>query len=948
MLIRSKSMTWATCAVLLTLGVSAPLRSQQGADSVKEARLKWFRDAKYGLFIHWGLYAIPAGEWKGRTIPGIGEWIMNRAQIPVAEYAQLTKQFNPVKFDANAWVKLAKDAGMKYIVITSKHHDGFALFKSKASPFNVVDATPFKRDVLKELAAACARQGIRLGFYYSQSQDWHEPNGAGNTWDFGADSLKDYDAYLRGKAEPQVRELLTSYGPVALIWFDTPRMMVGDRASRFTRIVHTLQPNTLIDGRLGESGDYLSTGDNVIPGTTNTQAWEVPATLNHTWGYRKDDQDWKSPGEVIFKLVDVASKGGNYLLNVGPMANGEMPKAAQDILRTAGAWLAVNGDAVYGTWATPFGEELGEPSAKGTKDLRGQPLFLSRTEYRVTAKPGKLYFTFFAGPRVPFVLPRMQNTVVRAYRLADHAPIEIREVNGERQLLFTNTMMTDPLATVVVVEIEGDRTLPVATSTSSTVTGNWAVDNTNADGAIRKQYFTLVQQGDQIRGSIRSTQFYYTISEGTGTPARFTMIGSMMDGASARSVTYEGKLVGNELQLFTRRRPTDTALTMSVARRVPPGEGAMPARNPLLAVHTVAYNGLAKTPPMGWNSWNKFAGRVDDAAVRGMADAMASNGMRDAGYQFINIDDTWEGGRDANGNITTNKKFPDMKALADYVHAKGLKLGIYSSPGPNTCAGYEGSYGHEAQDAKTYAAWGIDYLKYDWCGARTLYSDAEMPAVYQIMGDALLAAGRPIVYSLCQYGRLDVWKWGPDVGGNLWRTTGDIRDAWDSMARIGFAQKDLAAYASPGHWNDPDMLEIGNGGMSDMEYRVHMSLWSILAAPLLAGNDLRDMTPAIREILTNREVIAVDQDPLGRQGTKTWGTGNVEIWTRPLADGSTALGVFNRGTAEAAVTVPWTEIGVPTHGAVRDLWLKASVDAKGSILSATVPAHGVTLWRVAR
>jgi alpha-L-fucosidase len=349
---------------------------------------------------------------------------------------------------------------MKYIVITSKHHDGFALFKSKASPFNVVDATPFKRDVLKELAAACAKQGIRLGFYYSQSQDWHEPNGAGNTWDFGADSLKNYDAYLRGKAEPQVRELLTNYGPVALIWFDTPRMMVGDRASRFTQIVRTMQPNTLIDGRLGESGDYLSTGDNVVPGTANIQAWEVPATLNHTWGYRKDDQDWKSPGEVIFKLVDVASKGGNYLLNVGPMANGEMPKPAQDVLRAAGAWLKVNGDALYGTWATPFGDELGEPSAKGTKDLRGQPLFLSRNEYRVTAKAGKLYFTFFAGPRVPFALPHIQNVVTRAYRLADHAPVEIRDVNGEKQLQFNNGMMIDPLATVVVVEIEGDRAHP--------------------------------------------------------------------------------------------------------------------------------------------------------------------------------------------------------------------------------------------------------------------------------------------------------------------------------------------------------------------------------------------------------------------------------------------------------------------------------------------------------
>jgi alpha-galactosidase len=459
----------------------------------------------------------------------------------------------------------------------------------------------------------------------------------------------------------------------------------------------------------------------------------------------------------------------------------------------------------------------------------------------------------------------------------------------------------------------------------------------------------LKHDGAQVRGTIRSTQFFYGIAEGSGTAAKFTMVGSMMDGTSERKVTYEGKLIGDELHVFTRRRPTDS-LTEAIARRVPDSEGAMPARNPLPTRHVVPDNGLARTPPMGWNSWNKFAGRVDDAAVRGMADAMVSSGMRDAGYQYINIDDTWEAGRDAQGNIQTNKKFPNMRALADYVHGKGLKLGIYSSPGPNTCAGYEGSYGHEAQDARTYAEWGIDYLKYDWCGARTLYTDDEMPAVYQIMGDALRATGRPIVYSLCQYGRLDVWKWGADVGGNLWRTTGDIRDAWDSMTRIGFSQNDLAAFAKPGHWNDPDMLEIGNGAMSDDEYRTHMSLWSILASPLLAGNDLRSMTPSIHDILTNREVIAIDQDALGRQGARVWASaaGDQEIWTRPLADGSVAVAAFNRGAASAQITVRWADIGVAAHGAVRDVWTHAVVEARGPQYVAAVPSHGVAMWRVNR
>jgi alpha-galactosidase len=366
-------------------------------------------------------------------------------------------------------------------------------------------------------------------------------------------------------------------------------------------------------------------------------------------------------------------------------------------------------------------------------------------------------------------------------------------------------------------------------------------------------------------------------------------------------------------------------------------------------------NGIARTPAMGWNSWNKFAGRVDDAAVRAMADAMASNGMREAGYVYVNIDDTWEGDqRDAQGNITTNRKFPDMKALADYVHSKGLKLGIYSSPGPTTCAGYIGSYGHEAQDARTFAAWGIDYLKYDWCGARMLHEERDMQGLYQIMGEALLASGRQILYSLCQYGRMEVWKWGADVGGNSWRTTGDIRDSWDSMTRIGFSQDSLAPYAQPGHFNDPDMLEIGNGGMTDTEYRTHMTLWSMLASPLLAGNDLRTMTPSILEILTNREVIAIDQDSAGKQARRAWASDDSaavrkEIWTRPLAKGAYAVAAFNRGPAAAEMTIDFAALGVDPRGkTVRDLWTHKNVSVRNGRYTATVPSHGTVLLRVGR
>jgi alpha-L-fucosidase len=448
---------WAVAAALVwfVAGSGAQVPPPAAPDPAKVKRLEWFRDVKYGMFIHWGLYAIPAGQWNGQRSLGLGEWVMFRSRVPVKEYEKLAARFNPVKYNADEWVKLAKDAGMKYIVITSKHHDGFALFKSAASPYNAVDATPFKRDILKELADACARGGIRLGFYYSQSQDWHEPNGAGNEWDFGPDDKKDYDQYLRGKAEPQIRELLTNYGKVALIWFDTPRMMTGDRPHRFTRIVRQLQPDTLIDGRLGAEGDYTSTGDNVTPPNVNGEAWEVPATINHTWGYRTDDTDWKSPGQIAFKLLDIVSKGGNYLLNVGPMADGVIPQPSQDILRTVGRWLQMNGEAVYGASATPFGEELGEASARGAKDVRGDTLVYQQIQWRVTAKPGKLYFTFFDEPRAPFALPAMKNGVKRAYYLANGKPVEVKTENG-RTVLNIERPILDPMATVVVVEIEGD------------------------------------------------------------------------------------------------------------------------------------------------------------------------------------------------------------------------------------------------------------------------------------------------------------------------------------------------------------------------------------------------------------------------------------------------------------------------------------------------------------
>jgi alpha-galactosidase len=368
---------------------------------------------------------------------------------------------------------------------------------------------------------------------------------------------------------------------------------------------------------------------------------------------------------------------------------------------------------------------------------------------------------------------------------------------------------------------------------------------------------------------------------------------------------------------------------------------------------------VAQTPPMGWNSWNYFAGRVTDKDIRDSADQIVASGMRDAGYLYVNIDDTWEGERDANGVLHSNEKFPDMKALADYVHSKGLKIGIYSSPGPKTCAGFEGSLGHEEQDAQLYASWGIDYLKYDLCSFHTVMQ-AKAPddnaaqmrlmiAAYDKMGKALKTTGRPIVYSFCQYGWDSVWEWAPSVGGNLWRTTGDVSANWDRIYDLLSQQAGLEGYAGPGHWNDPDMLEVGNGRLSLAENRSHFSMWAMLAAPLLAGNDLPHMTPEIKAILTNRDVIAIDQDRLGKQGSRVYSDGEVEVWMRPLVGGALAVAVFNVGSDRLS-THPFhlslTKLGLDGPLTGKNLWTGDKVTLKNQ-QPIELASHDILLVRVA-
>jgi alpha-L-fucosidase len=436
--------SWAVIVATLVSAVAASAADStdsaatpQESKQQRDKRMAWWRDARFGMFIHWGLYAVPAGTWKGKQIPSIGEWIMNNGKIPVTDYAKLATQFNPVKFNADQWVSIAKKAGMKYIVITSKHHDGFAMFHSKASPYNIYDATPFKRDPLKELAAACKKQGIRLGFYYSQCQDWHHPGGeaCGGHWDKAQDG--DFDRYLDTVATAQVKELLTNYGPLAVLWWDTPTgAMTKERSAKLAALLK-LQPGLITNDRLGGGfqGD-TNTPEQFIPATGYPgRDWETCMTLNDTWGFKSYDTNWKSTETLIRNLADIASKGGNYLLNVGPTAKGQIPEASVERLAQVGQWMAVNGQSIYGASASPF------------KKLPWG---------RATQKPGKLYLHVFDWPQGDLLVPGLKNRVTDAYLLAD---------TGKTALPVTTTKngptiklpaeAPDKIDSVVVLEIQG-------------------------------------------------------------------------------------------------------------------------------------------------------------------------------------------------------------------------------------------------------------------------------------------------------------------------------------------------------------------------------------------------------------------------------------------------------------------------------------------------------------
>jgi len=417
------------------------------AKELQDKRMAWWREARFGTFVEWGLFSLAAGMWKGVCVPGIGEWIQYRARIPIKEYEQLAKQFNPVRFNAKEWVQLARKAGMKWIVITAKHHEGFCMWDTKLTDYNIVKATSFKRDPMKELAEACREEGMKLGFYYSQLLDWYHPNGMGNSWDYDP-AKQNFTKYQREYVEPQLRELLTSYGPIATIWFDigTP---TPELALDLKQLVRELQPDIIINSRIGgwggsgrewmglrNLGDYTDMPDNEIPEERIEGDWQTPATINDTWGYKSYDHNWKSAGNLIQKLVTIVSRGGNYLLNVGPTAEGIIPELCVHSMKGVGEWLKVNGESIYGATASPIDIPPAAP-------------------YQCTAKGSKLYIHIFAWPwDGKLKVSSVSKEVKRVYLLADldHGELEFNQ-EGEDVVISVPDKAPDPIDTVVVLGI---------------------------------------------------------------------------------------------------------------------------------------------------------------------------------------------------------------------------------------------------------------------------------------------------------------------------------------------------------------------------------------------------------------------------------------------------------------------------------------------------------------
>jgi alpha-L-fucosidase len=967
---------------------------QPTVDSLKRYECpEWFRDAKFGLWSHWGPQSVPMNDgWYARRMYEEGRkayqyHVEHYGHPSVFGYKDIIQLWKAEKFDPAHVMQLYAEAGAKYFVTIGAHHDNFDLWDSKYHSWNSVNYGP-QKDIVGLYREAARKQGLRFGVseHIARSYSWFNPShGAdrqgplagvpydGNDPRFAelyftahADSRVTYPTNAPEVVQRdwfyRVKDLLERYD-VDLLYTDGA-IPFGDVGCAFLADFYNsnLKRN---GGRLQavynikdikDHGEYID-GACVLDvergrlKDINAEPWQT-CTSTGPWFYNRGINYAQEGTNAIRLLVDVVSKNGNLLLNVPQLPDGSFEPAAEQMLRDFGAWMKVNGEGIYATRPWKIFGEGGNLRVKDPKlDPANGATEKARADY--TAEDIRFTRSKDGGTLYAFCLGQPTNAV-RIVSLGVRAKLAEKPVAAVQLLGYPGKLDWQQQAEALVIKLPANLSPSPAIGFKIVLGTNQSVAGAiNDDKMIRtpKPPQTPRINGPKIFGVRPGSPFLFRIPATGERPMTFAAeklpAGLSLD---AKSGIITGAV--KERGSFVVTLVASNAL--GVAKR---------------EFRIEVGDRLALTPPMGWNSYYGFRLSISDKLIREQADAMVKSGLADHGWSYINLDEGWTMNpaakdpllngtpREADGRIQFNGRFPDMKALADYVHGQGLKIGLYSSPGPLNCGGFVGSYQHEEQDAQTYADWGFDFLKYDWCSYKQIAKDdsvAEARKPYELMARALQKPQRDIVFSFCQYGMGNSPEWAADAGGNTWRTTRDIIDKWETVANYGFGQAGLEKFSGPGRWNDPDMLMVGvmarntPSRLTADEQYTHVSLWCLLNAPLLIGGDLRKLDDFTLGLLTNDEVIEVNQDPLGQQASRIAqdATAQTEVWAKRMADGSRAVGLFNRSGQPAKVTATWGSLQLSSAQVVRDVWRQKNLGVFTNEFSATIPAHGVELIRV--
>jgi alpha-galactosidase len=956
------------------------ITSTKSSTHTQHPDAQWFPEAGFGLFIHWGLSSVKAMNISWPMIPGRAlakeritepaereriireaDWNLRgkKPDLTPNQYWELAREFNPQKYDPDQWLKAAKAAGFTYAVLTTRHHEGFSLWPSAYDDFNTKNYMG-GRDLLKDYVEACRRHGIKVGFYYSPP-DWHFDRDYMNFLYHGAVKLNpefpSLDADLKPrttKPSPedlakhqeayavlvngQVEELLTRYGKIDLLWFDG-KPAAGKNKVISPERIRELQPGIVINPRLHGHGDFV-TFERTLSAKQPVQGWaEFCNTWTTCWSHM--DIPFRAPGYVLGQLATSRSLGVNYLLGVGPMSTGEFCDGIYKNMAIVGDWMKRNSAAVKAVQPLPAAESASVPAtaAGSTRYLFALPRFKDSGAYETDLLPAEDVTLTLAGAPKP----------VRVTLTADGSALE-HDCSGQALTIRLPAAKRSSLVDVVQVDL---------VSANGAATKSAQADVAAPEIRTPKAPPTPRINGPAVCGVRPGRPFFYHI------PA-----------TGDRPMEFSADHLPSGLQLDVRTGLITGSISKAgehtVTLRARNAKGAAERPFKIVVGETIAL-----TPPLGWNSWNCWGSKVDAEKVLQSARGMVASGLINHGWTYMNIDDAWQGKRGGPFHaIQGNEKFPDMKGLCDTIHQMGLKVGIYSTPWVTSYANHIGGsaenpegawspptipkkgnvnkkilpwaigqYHFATNDAKQWAAWGIDYLKYDW--------NPNEPPETQEMYDALRASGRDVVFSLSNN---SPFTNAPVLSkiANCWRTTGDIRDNWDSMNKKGFGQDKWEPYAAPGHWNDPDMLVVGRVGwgnphptsLTPDEQYTHITLWCLLASPLLLGCDLDKLDDFTLNLLSNDEVLAINQDALGRQALCVARDGDQRVYAKGLADGSKAVGLFNVGTERAQVTAKWSDLTLSGKLSVRDLWRQKDLGGFAGEFSLPVAPHGAEMVKI--